>query len=104
MPPTGAITVSELCAAGVASILVQGGQRPEYHVLVDPARMQRAHTSIADVVAAGATEVQLDAPAESIACALGRRPVEQLAGWIAGSLDETAWRAAMPVVQWSLRK
>ena len=42
---------------------------------------------IADVVAAGATEVQLDAPAESIACALGRRPVAQLAGWIAAALD-----------------
>jgi CzcA family heavy metal efflux pump len=36
---------------GVASVLVQGGQRPEYHVVVDPARMLRARTSIADIVA-----------------------------------------------------
>jgi CzcA family heavy metal efflux pump len=35
---------------GVASVLVQGGQRPEYHVVVDPARMLRAKTSIADIV------------------------------------------------------
>ncbi|HYM23101.1 MAG TPA: efflux RND transporter permease subunit [Vicinamibacterales bacterium] len=37
---------------GVASVLIQGGQRPEYHVVVDPARMLRAKTSIADVVGA----------------------------------------------------
>ena len=28
--------------SGVASVLVQGGQRPEFHVVVDPARMLRA--------------------------------------------------------------
>src|SRR5205085_2144243 len=38
--------------AGVASVLVQGGQRPEYHVIVDPARMLRAKASIADIVGA----------------------------------------------------
>jgi CzcA family heavy metal efflux pump len=38
--------------AGVASVLVQGGQRPEFHVVVDPARMLRAKTSIADIVGA----------------------------------------------------
>ncbi|MBS1818638.1 MAG: efflux RND transporter permease subunit [Acidobacteria bacterium] len=37
---------------GVASVLVQGGQRPEFHVVVDPASMLRARTSIADVVGA----------------------------------------------------
>jgi len=37
---------------GVASVLVQGGQRPEYHVTVDPAQMLRTQTSIADVVTA----------------------------------------------------
>jgi CzcA family heavy metal efflux pump len=37
---------------GVSSVLVQGGQRPEYHVVVDPARMLRARTSIADIVGA----------------------------------------------------
>ncbi|HEY7284074.1 MAG TPA: efflux RND transporter permease subunit [Vicinamibacterales bacterium] len=35
---------------GVASVLVQGGQRPEFHVVVDPARMLRAKTSIADLM------------------------------------------------------
>jgi CzcA family heavy metal efflux pump len=37
---------------GVSSVLIQGGQRPEYHVIVDPARMLRAKTSIADIVGA----------------------------------------------------
>ena len=37
---------------GVASVLVQGGQRPEFHVIVDPARMLRAKTSISDILAA----------------------------------------------------
>ncbi len=37
---------------GVASVLIQGGQRPEFHVTVDPARMLRAKTSIAEVVGA----------------------------------------------------
>src|SRR5947208_361535 len=35
---------------GVASVLIQGGQRPEFHVVVDPAGMLRAKTSIADIV------------------------------------------------------
>jgi multidrug efflux pump subunit AcrB len=35
---------------GVASVLVQGGQRPEFHIIVDPPRMLRAKTSIADIV------------------------------------------------------
>ena len=35
---------------GVASVLVQGGQRPEFHVVVDPAKMLRAKTSIADLL------------------------------------------------------
>jgi multidrug efflux pump subunit AcrB len=37
---------------GVASVLIQGGQRPEFHVVVDPPRMLRAKTSVADIVAA----------------------------------------------------
>ena len=37
---------------GVASVVVQGGQRPEFHVVVDPARMLRAKTSIADILGA----------------------------------------------------
>jgi multidrug efflux pump subunit AcrB len=35
---------------GVASVLIQGGQRPEFHVTVDPAAMLRAKTSIADIL------------------------------------------------------
>src|SRR5438477_4563932 len=35
---------------GVASVLVQGGQRPEFHVTIDPAQMLRAKTSVADIV------------------------------------------------------
>src|SRR5438093_6534021 len=35
---------------GVASVLVQGGQRPEFHVNVDPAQMLRAKTSVADII------------------------------------------------------
>jgi CzcA family heavy metal efflux pump len=38
--------------SGVASVLVQGGQRPEFHVTVDPSEMLRAKTSIADIVGA----------------------------------------------------
>ena len=37
---------------GVASVLVQGGQRPEFHVVVDPALMLRAKTSIGDILGA----------------------------------------------------
>ncbi len=37
---------------GVASVLIQGGERPEFHVTVDPARMLRAKTSIADILTA----------------------------------------------------
>src|SRR5690349_6166006 len=37
---------------GVASVLIQGGQRPEFHAIVDPAQMLRAKTSIADIVTA----------------------------------------------------
>jgi CzcA family heavy metal efflux pump len=38
--------------SGVATVLVQGGQRPEFHVVVDSARMLRAKTSIADILGA----------------------------------------------------
>jgi multidrug efflux pump subunit AcrB len=37
---------------GVASVLVQGGQRPEFHVVVDPAKMLRGKVAISDIVAA----------------------------------------------------
>jgi len=38
--------------SGVASVLVQGGQEPEFHVTVDPSRMLRARVSVSDVLAA----------------------------------------------------
>jgi len=36
--------------SGVSSVLVQGGQEPEFHVTVDPARLLRANASVAEVV------------------------------------------------------
>jgi CzcA family heavy metal efflux pump len=47
---------------GVASVLVQGGQRPEFHVTVDPAQMLRAKTSIADIVGAVNRTNVIDSP------------------------------------------
>src|SRR5215470_14236225 len=37
---------------GVATVLVQGGQQPEFQVTVDPGKMLRAHVSISDILAA----------------------------------------------------
>ena len=37
---------------GVATVLVQGGQQPEFHVTVDPAKMLRAHVSVGDILGA----------------------------------------------------
>lgn len=47
---------------GVASVLVQGGQRPELHVVVDPAAMLRTKTSIADIVSAVNRTNTIDSP------------------------------------------
>ena len=47
---------------GVASVLVQGGQRPEFHVVVDPPAMLRAKTSIADIVSAVNRTNIIDSP------------------------------------------
>ncbi|HZT76830.1 MAG TPA: efflux RND transporter permease subunit, partial [Vicinamibacterales bacterium] len=47
---------------GVASVLVQGGQRPEFHVTVDPAQMLRAKTSIADILASINRTNVIDSP------------------------------------------
>ena len=47
---------------GVASVLVQGGQRPEFHVVVDPARMLRAKTSIGDILNAVNRSNVIDSP------------------------------------------
>ena len=48
--------------AGVASVLIQGGQRPEFHVTVDPSRMLRARTSIADLLNAVNRTNIIDSP------------------------------------------
>jgi len=48
--------------AGVASVLVQGGHRPEFHITVDPAEMLRAKTSIADIVGAVNRTNVIDSP------------------------------------------
>jgi multidrug efflux pump subunit AcrB len=37
---------------GVASVLIQGGQKPEFHVTVDPPAMLRAGVSLADLLGA----------------------------------------------------
>ncbi len=47
---------------GVASVLIQGGQRPEFHVTVDPAQTLRAKTSIADIVSAINRTNVIDSP------------------------------------------
>jgi multidrug efflux pump subunit AcrB len=47
---------------GVASVLIQGGQRPEFHVNVDPAQMLRTKTSIADIMNAVNRTNVIDSP------------------------------------------
>ena len=47
---------------GVASVLIQGGQRPEFHVTVDPSQMLRSRVSIADIVAAINRTNVIDSP------------------------------------------
>src|SRR5579883_2296898 len=37
---------------GVATVLVQGGQEPEFQVTVDPSKMLRAHVSVTDILGA----------------------------------------------------
>src|SRR5436190_18853104 len=37
---------------GVATVVVQGGQEPEFHVTVDPAKMLRTHVSVNDILGA----------------------------------------------------
>jgi multidrug efflux pump subunit AcrB len=47
---------------GVATVLIQGGQRPEFHVTVDPSRMLRAKVSISDIVSAVNRTNVIDSP------------------------------------------
>src|SRR5437870_8543892 len=47
---------------GVASVLVQGGQIPEFHVVPDSARMLRAHVSVQDILDAVNKTNLVDSP------------------------------------------
>ena len=47
---------------GVASVLVQGGQVPEFHIIPDAARMIRAHVSVQDILDAVNKTNVVDSP------------------------------------------
>ncbi|HKD76148.1 MAG TPA: efflux RND transporter permease subunit, partial [Ktedonobacterales bacterium] len=47
---------------GVASVLVQGGQQPEFQIIPDPARMLRAHVALQDVLDAVNHTNLIDSP------------------------------------------
>ena len=48
--------------AGVASVLVQGGQQPEFQITPDPARMLRAHVALQDILDAVNHTNLIDSP------------------------------------------
>src|SRR5215471_3259658 len=48
--------------SGVATVLVQGGQQPEFHVTVDPSRMLRARVSVSDILSAINRTNVIDSP------------------------------------------
>src|SRR5487761_540341 len=47
---------------GVASVVVQGGQQPEFHITPDPARMLRAHVGLQDILDAVNHTNLIDSP------------------------------------------
>ena len=47
---------------GVASVLVQGGQQPEFQIIPDPARMLRAHVALQDILDAVNHTNLIDSP------------------------------------------
>src|SRR5436190_4657444 len=47
---------------GVASVLIQGGQTPEFHIAVDPAKMLRTKVSIGDILNAVNHTNVIDSP------------------------------------------
>ncbi len=47
---------------GVASVLVQGGQQPEFQIVPDPARMLRAHVALQDILDAVNHTNLIDSP------------------------------------------
>ncbi|MCU1286741.1 MAG: acriflavin resistance protein [Acidobacteriales bacterium] len=48
--------------AGVSSIVVQGGQQPEYQISPDPAKLQLSGTTVPDILAAVARNNTVDSP------------------------------------------
>ncbi len=48
--------------SGVASVLVQGGQQPEFQITPDPARMLRAHVGVQDILDAVNHTNLIDSP------------------------------------------
>ena len=48
--------------SGVASVLVQGGQEPEFHITVDPALMIRAKTGVSEILAGVNRTNVIDSP------------------------------------------
>src|ERR1700693_5494749 len=48
--------------AGVATVLVQGGQQPEFQVTPDPSKMLRAHVSVQDILDAANHTNIVDSP------------------------------------------
>lgn len=54
---------------------------------------------VADMVAAGATEIQLDAPSEAIACAHGTHPVDELADLLCRPFDQAGLASGGPVTR-----
>jgi CzcA family heavy metal efflux pump len=47
---------------GVSTVLVQGGQQPEFHITLDPAKMLRAQVTVNDVLAAVNKTNIIDSP------------------------------------------
>jgi CzcA family heavy metal efflux pump len=47
---------------GVASIVIQGGKEPEYHISPDPAKLQIAGVTVPDILAAVARSNTIDSP------------------------------------------
>jgi multidrug efflux pump subunit AcrB len=47
---------------GVATVLVQGGQQPEFHITPDPAKMQKARVTLQDILDAANKTNLIDSP------------------------------------------
>ena len=47
---------------GVSTVIVQGGQVPEFHIVPDPARLQSTNTTLADIVNAVQNSNIIDSP------------------------------------------